>query len=85
MPGAIPSQRSTTVLGREDAADITLHDPLVSKRHVRFGVSSVVEVVDLGWATGVANAGGRCFRRCERFNSAGVFRRHQRWHRISRK
>ena len=46
------------MLGREDDADITLHDPLVSKRHVRFGVSSVVEVVDLGWATGSRTRAG---------------------------
>ena len=53
-----PLVAGTTVLGREDAADITLHDPLVSKRHVRFEVSSVVEVVDLGSANGVVVDGG---------------------------
>ncbi|MFM9919053.1 FtsK/SpoIIIE domain-containing protein [Lacisediminihabitans sp. H27-G8] len=53
-----PLAAGTTVLGREDAADITLHDPLVSKRHVRFEVSSVVEVVDLGSANGVVVDGG---------------------------
>ena len=53
-----PLTAGTTVLGREDAADITLHDPLVSKRHVRFEVSSVVEVVDLGSANGVVVDGG---------------------------
>ena len=53
-----PLVAGTTVLGREEAADITLHDPLVSKRHVRFEVSSVVEVVDLGSANGVVVDGG---------------------------
>ncbi|KQV07158.1 FtsK/SpoIIIE domain-containing protein [Leifsonia sp. Root112D2] len=48
----------TTVLGREASCDIVLQDKLVSKRHVRFEVSNVVEVVDLGSANGVVVDGG---------------------------
>ena len=48
----------SSVLGREAGCDIVLADPLVSKRHVRFEVSSIVEVVDLGSANGVVVDGG---------------------------
>lgn len=48
----------SAVLGREEGCDIVLHDPLVSKRHVRFEVSSIVEVIDLGSANGVVVDGG---------------------------
>lgn len=48
----------TTVLGRDPGCDIELHDPLVSKRHVRFEASDAVEVVDLGSANGVIVDGG---------------------------
>ncbi|HWT33780.1 MAG TPA: FtsK/SpoIIIE domain-containing protein [Microbacterium sp.] len=48
----------TTVLGRSPDCDIELHDPLVSKRHVRFEVTDAVEVIDLGSANGVQIDGG---------------------------
>ncbi len=53
---ALPA--GTTVLGRDPSCDIVLHDPLVSKRHVRFEASGAVEVIDLGSANGVVVDGG---------------------------
>jgi len=53
-----PLRAGTAVLGRELDCDILLNDPLVSKHHVRFEVSSVVDVVDLGSANGVVVDGG---------------------------
>ncbi|MDL9978206.1 FtsK/SpoIIIE domain-containing protein [Microbacterium sp. ASV49] len=48
----------TTILGRDAACDIELHDPMVSKRHIRFEASDVVDVVDLGSANGLVVDGG---------------------------
>ena len=53
-----PLKAGSIVLGREVSCDIVLADPLVSKRHVRFEVSSAVEMVDLGSANGVVVDGG---------------------------
>jgi S-DNA-T family DNA segregation ATPase FtsK/SpoIIIE len=53
-----PLKAGSIVLGRDASCDIVLADPLVSKRHVRFEVSSAVEVVDLGSANGVVVDGG---------------------------
>jgi S-DNA-T family DNA segregation ATPase FtsK/SpoIIIE len=53
-----PITLGTTVLGRDPACDIVLHDDLVSKRHVRFETSDAVEVVDLGSANGIVVDGG---------------------------
>jgi S-DNA-T family DNA segregation ATPase FtsK/SpoIIIE len=53
-----PLKAGSIVLGREPGCDIVLNDPLISKRHVRFEVSTVVEVVDLGSANGVVVDGG---------------------------
>ncbi|WP_223691851.1 FtsK/SpoIIIE domain-containing protein [Leifsonia poae] len=53
-----PLRRGTTVLGRDGASDIVLHDPLVSKKHVRLETGDGVEVVDLGSANGVVVDGG---------------------------
>ncbi len=54
----LPLRAGSTVLGRDEACDIVLHDPLVSKRHVRFEAGDGVEVVDLGSANGVMVDGG---------------------------
>jgi S-DNA-T family DNA segregation ATPase FtsK/SpoIIIE len=53
-----PIRRGTTVLGRDETCDIVLHDPLVSKKHVRFEAADGVEVIDLGSANGVVVDGG---------------------------
>ncbi|MGN6426705.1 MAG: FtsK/SpoIIIE domain-containing protein [Leifsonia sp.] len=53
-----PLRAGSTVLGRDEGADIVLQDPLVSKRHVRFEAGDGVEVVDLGSANGVVVDGG---------------------------
>ncbi|GAA1440188.1 FtsK/SpoIIIE domain-containing protein [Leifsonia poae] len=53
-----PLRRGTTVLGRDEQSHIVLHDPLVSKKHVRFEAADGVEVVDLGSANGVVVDGG---------------------------
>jgi len=53
-----PLTQGTSVLGREASCDVVLKDELVSKRHVRFEVSDVVEAIDLGSANGVVVDGG---------------------------
>ena len=53
-----PLRRGTTVVGRDESCDIVLHDPLVSKRHVRLEAGDGVEVIDLGSANGVVVDGG---------------------------
>ncbi|WP_167138237.1 FtsK/SpoIIIE domain-containing protein [Diaminobutyricimonas sp. TR449] len=53
-----PLTAGTSVLGREAGCDIVLSDRMISKRHVRFEVSNVVEMVDLGSANGVVVDGG---------------------------
>ncbi|HWU47598.1 MAG TPA: FtsK/SpoIIIE domain-containing protein [Humibacter sp.] len=53
-----PLTQGTVLLGRDPSCDIVLQDKLVSKRHVRFEISDVVEVVDLGSANGVVVDGG---------------------------
>jgi S-DNA-T family DNA segregation ATPase FtsK/SpoIIIE len=60
-----PLSEGTTVLGRGGAVpgatgdvDIELHDPMVSKRHLRFEASDAVEIVDLGSANGLVVDGG---------------------------
>src|SRR5262249_43850544 len=55
---AFSLRAGSTVLGRDEDCDIVLHDPLVSKRHVRFEAGDGVEVVDLGSANGVVVDGG---------------------------
>lgn len=53
-----PLAAGTVVLGRDSSCDIVLRDPLISKKHVRFEISSVVDVIDLGSANGVVIDGG---------------------------
>lgn len=53
-----PLKPGSVILGRESGCDVIITDPLISKRHLRFEVSTVVEVVDLGSANGVVVDGG---------------------------
>lgn len=43
----------TSYLGRDPSCDVTLTDPLVSKRHAKVHVGSVVELVDTNSANGI--------------------------------
>jgi S-DNA-T family DNA segregation ATPase FtsK/SpoIIIE len=55
-PGAgttIPLRSGSSQVGRGTDCDVTLSDPMVSKRHARFNVTDVVEVIDLGSVNGV--------------------------------
>lgn len=46
-------RRGSNQAGREAGSDVRLLDPMVSKRHARFNVTDVVEVLDLGSINGV--------------------------------
>lgn len=48
----------TSYLGRDPSCDVTLTDPLVSKRHAKVHVTSVVELVDTNSANGIVVDGG---------------------------
>lgn len=48
--------------GRDRTSELVLTDPMVSKRHARFNVSDVVEVIDLGSVNGTFVAGGQVDR-----------------------
>ena len=55
-------RRGATVVGRDPGADIVLADPLISKRHARIEVTSVVTLVDLNSANGLVVDGGQVTR-----------------------
>ena len=48
----------TSYVGRDPSCDVTLTDPLVSKRHAKVHVTSVVELVDTNSANGIVVDGG---------------------------
>ncbi|HSX66544.1 FtsK/SpoIIIE domain-containing protein [Nocardioides sp.] len=48
-----PLRAGLSSIGRADDNDIVLSDPMVSKRHARLDVGSVIELVDLNSANGV--------------------------------
>lgn len=59
-PGAgtrIALRSGSNQVGRANDCDVVLTDPMVSKRHARFNVTDVVEVIDLGSVNGVFVAG----------------------------
>ncbi|HET8930857.1 MAG TPA: FtsK/SpoIIIE domain-containing protein [Acidimicrobiales bacterium] len=43
----------TLLIGRDRSADVSLNDPLVSKRHARLNVGETLEIFDLGSVNGV--------------------------------
>jgi len=55
-------RRGATVIGRDPSADIVLSDPLISKRHARIEVTTVVTLVDLNSANGLVVDGGQVTR-----------------------
>ena len=55
------------LIGRDPANDVTIADPLISKRHARIEVATTfVELVDLNSANGILVDGGRNRRRIDR-------------------
>jgi len=54
----IPLLSGSSVIGRDPSNDITLKDPLISKRHARINVGDTVELVDLNSANGIMVDGG---------------------------
>ena len=53
-----PMHRGAVTIGRSAANDIVLTDRQVSKRHARFDVGSVIELLDLNSANGIVVDGG---------------------------
>lgn len=43
----------SSIVGRERGCEVRLADPMVSRRHARINVSTVIEIIDLGSANGV--------------------------------
>ena len=52
-----PLPSGASVLGRDRGVDVRLSDPLISKRHARVNIGSVVEITDLGSSNGVLLGG----------------------------
>jgi S-DNA-T family DNA segregation ATPase FtsK/SpoIIIE len=46
-------QAGSAVIGREQECDVTLSDPMVSRRHARLNVGDTIEVIDQGSANGI--------------------------------
>jgi len=47
----------SSIVGRDPAAEVTLTDPMVSKRHARINITHTIEIVDIGSANGVVVSG----------------------------
>lgn len=64
-PGAgseFPLHEGANFLGRGSGNDLVLVDPMISKRHARISVTSLIDIVDLGSVNGIVVDGHRVQR-----------------------